>query len=167
MVVQLPDTCGRAQCLATLQSAQAPAVSPVAFLRVNIPSRSGHCQPPSPPLPVCSVNCGSKQPIKPSCTRRREGEKGRYLGQGQAHLLDNPGLHPTAVYTYLMCGRCGTKGSQSPAAPAASTPAQGTGQHPAPPSSSAGSWQQLPGSVAHHPALGSLGRLGKQPVTPS
>lgn len=143
MVVQLPATCGRAQCLATLQGTQAPALSPVACPRVNIPILSGHCQPPSPTLPVCSVNCGSKQPIKPAQGGGRGG-KGRYLGQGQAHLLDNPGLHPTAVYTYLMGGRCGTKGSQSPTAPAASTPAQATRQHTATPqapgSSSQGAW---------------------------
>lgn len=41
----------------------------------------------------------------------------------EAHLPDNPSLRPTAVYTYLRCSRCRTKGSCSPA-PAASTPAR-------------------------------------------
>lgn len=124
----------------------------------TFPARVGTTSPFSPTAcMLCEL--WFKQPIKPSCTQRwgREGKKCRYLGQGQAHLPDNPGLHPTAVYTYLVCGRCRTKGSQSPAAPAASTLAQASRQHPAPPSTSTGSWKQLPGSVAHHPAPGSLG----------
>lgn len=45
MVVQLPAPCGRAQCLATLQSPRAPAPSPGSCLGADIPSPSGHCQP--------------------------------------------------------------------------------------------------------------------------
>lgn len=142
-MVQLPATLEQAQCLATLQNVRAPGLSPAACVSVNISSLSMHCQHPSPALTAYTVNCSSKQLIKPGCTRKKKKKKSTYLGQGQAHLPDNPSLRPTAVYTYLMCSRCRTKGSHSPA-PAASTPAQAAGQHPAP---SADSWQQAPGST--------------------
>lgn len=80
----------------------------------TFPARVGTTSPFSPT--ACMLyELWFKQPIKPSCTQRwgREGKKCRYLGQGQAHLPDNPGLHPTAVYTYLVCGRCGQKGHRA------------------------------------------------------
>lgn len=69
----------------------------------------------------------------------RKKKKSTYLGPVQeAHLPDNPSLRPTAVYTYLRCSRCRTKGSRSPA-PAASTPAR------AAPGSAADARQQMLG----------------------
>lgn len=151
MLVQLAATWGWAQCLATPHSTQAPAPSPQR--EHSWPKRA--LPAPRPPRPACSVTCGSKHPIKPSCTERVGGsKKGSYLGQGQAHLPANPGLHPTAVYTHLACGRCGTKGHRAlqhllpPALP---------GHLPAPPGSSC--WERGP---APCPCL-----TGEQPGTHS
>lgn len=141
MLVQLAATWGWAQCLATPHSTRAPAPSPQ-----REHSRPKRALPaPRPPRPACSVTCGSKHPIKPSCTEGVGGsKKGSYLGQGQAHLPANPGLHPTAVYTHLACGRCGTKGHRAL-------------QHLLPPALPGHLLAAAAGSVAQHPALASLG----------
>lgn len=123
--MQLPATSEQAQCLATPQNARAPGLSPVARVSVNISSPSRHRQhaSPHPPHPPACLHC--KLWFKTANKKKRPRA---YLGQVQAHLPDNPSLHPAAVYTYLTCSRCGTKGSPGPA-PAA---AQAAGQRPAP-----------------------------------
>lgn len=153
--MQLAAPCGRAQCPATPRGTRAPAPSPVACLAGNIPGPSGHCQPPCPPRPACSVNCGSKHPIKPSCAQR-----GR-VGQRKAAIW--VGARPTyrliPVYIrqlFILTWRAAGAGQRGHRAGSTCRPQPCPGHRHLPAAAA--------GSGAQHPALGSPGNSPGHPA---